>query len=333
MTLVGDGTADDTADAQALVSAAISANQTAAFPPGRFNLTSPVAFSYAGLADDPAVVRGRSDIVGGGATSSVFAPSVSGNFALTGSGDTAFGSHFHTNIGGFSFTGNPGAKGLRLFNAAYVNGTDMTFHGLATGLELESVLSSKFDHLSFKWCGVGANLLKGSGFSGINAVKFSSCEWGGNTALGVQGAAYSSTISFDGCIIEGNGAQGNSFAGGAVLTFTGNDGCVGVTFTGCYFENNAGAFDVHLVNTGANYVAHTFIGCNFNRVSSGRYVTNNVKTMGKNRIVFIGCSFRGFGTYAESSARKYVGGDGQEIIKCINCDFGSTAAQGTLVNI
>jgi len=301
--------------------------------PGSFGVTNAsgpaCVLDLSTLTQEAVSEHRRPNIFGDGIGTTVINGGSSGQYAMKINGGSGIAAHHYLTIADLAFSG---FQGLHVFDSAYLRLRDIAFQGQSIGMYLESVLSSSFRDLDFRSCGVGLSVAKGGGFSGINANSFRDCRFAFNTGLGLQGQSFSTQLNFNACTFEGNGTQGNGSTGGAVITVNGTEGRVGANFNGCYFENNAGGFDVQLVNAGSAYVTHTFVGCNFQRVLSSNYVTNNIQTFGLNRIVFIGCSFNAYGTYVPSAARPYVGFDGNQIIECYNCHFGSATEQGILVN-
>jgi hypothetical protein len=201
-----------------------------------------------------------------------------------------------------------------------------------TGLELESVLSSEFCNLVFGNSTNGVVVSKGTGFSDINANHWDNCTFRLLTGTAYSGGDHSG-LHFTAVNVEACGTHGNALTGGINATFSGAEGAVGLVINGGYFEGNAGGWDINLTNTGSEYVTHTLTGVNFNRVSSTNFVTNNIRSVGKNRIVLIGCTFDGLGTYTPSAARLYVNGDADTQVVCIGCKFDSATEQGTLRNL
>lgn len=276
--------------------------------------------------------RKRPDVRGAGQGVTVINGRTASQFAMQLLGGTGISSHHSLTIGDMSFGGVAAARGLHIFNSAYIKVENCQFTSLGYGLSLESCLSSEFNHLHFYGCTVGTELKTGAGFSGANALVFNKCVWGLSAANGVAGLSLSTNVVFNDCNFEGNGEHANSFAGGCVLTFTGAQGTVGATFKNCWFEANKGGFDVQLVN-GATRMTHVFIGCNFTRSVAAAYVTNHIQSFGANRIVLIGCTFDSYNGYTPDASRLVVGGDGLAEVVCIGCVWMNPVEQGKLYNI
>ncbi len=298
-------------------------------PAGTYALSSALTLDYT-AQDQEAVTQPLGvNITGKGAHNTVLSKSGTG-FAISSEGGTGVASHIYTVWDGLSFTGAT-AKGIKLKNHAFTKLSNMTFQGLVTGLELESVLSCKFENLVFGNATNGVEASKGAGFSDINANDWDNCTFRNLTGVAYAGGPHSGAY-FTAVNVENCGTQGNSATGGFNMTFTGAEGAVGLTIWGGYFEGNGGAWDINLVNTGTEYVTHTLVGVNFNRNSAAKFVTNNIRSVGKNRIVLIGCTFDGFNDYTPNAGRLYVNADADTEVVCIGCKFDSAVEQGRLRN-
>ena len=302
---------------------------------GQYKVAGVVTVDYSTIAATPVTQPYQINITGEGAGNTVLINALAANYALQITGASGIASHENTVLRDFSFGGLSTTNGLYVYDVAYTKLENLGFYGLNIGLKLTSVLSSEFANLYFYYCTVGTTLVPG-GFSQINATEWNNCRWSFCSSTAVAGGPVTQ-MNFNSCNIEGCGTFGNSGTGGINLTFNGGEGEVGASFDGCYFENNAGGWDVSIVNTGTHALVHTFKNCNFQRVSGSNYVTNNVAAYcsggGSNTLVFIGCSFSGYNTYTPDAGRLYVNlGTGTTAI-CIGCSFDSTVEQGTLANI
>lgn len=260
-------------------------------------------------------------IRGASAPSSVLISGVAGQYALKLIGGTATDAHGYECHADFSvMAGNPGANGIHLLNKALTGIENVTVQGCGTALKLESVLSSSFRNLTLGNNAVyGAHVLKGTGFSGCNANTFDSCNFRSNVVFGFVSEAFLTDTTFINCNFEANGRHGLASEGGCALEFNGAEGGVGATFTGGYFESNAGGADLFLTNTGSEYVTVVLTGVTFNRNVADAYVTNCIKTAGKVRLVTVGCAFRSYNGYTPNAGRKYIAGDASLIWE----DYGS----------
>lgn len=335
---VGDGTTDDTVALNKLFLACQTESVSARILAGTYKVANApgpaVVLDLSGNVAATVSERKRPDILGEGAGVTVIAGSTSAQYAMKIIGASGIASQIPITIGDMSFgAGGASTRGLHIFDAAYIKGRDMTFQGIGYGLNLESVLSSTFDHLDFYSCGVGMQLTTGSGFSGVNGVQFNKCIFGLSTANGVVGLAKSTNVSFKECHFEGNGTFGNATCGGITLNFDASQGHNGANFDGCWFEANKGGFDVQLINTGSEAMVHVFKGCNFTRSVAAAYTTNNIACYGKNKVILIGCTFDSYNGYVPSGSNLYAFDDGSTEWICIGCTFGSTVEQGKLFNV
>ncbi|MEH6721284.1 MAG: hypothetical protein V7704_20595 [Aurantimonas endophytica] len=301
---------------------------------GTFRTSTTITFDNTTVAFEPDAGPAGELFFGQGSSATTVLGPV-GGYAFQIVGGTGVASHIYGDVSGVSF-GSPsgGASyGLRMFQCAFISVKDLTFSGLAGGMLLESTLSAEFENITFNSNAIGVSAIKGAGFAQPNALHWKSCRWRLNSTLGYSGGGAHHNVTFEGGSFEGNGTHGVSGTGGVHLNFDGTEGRTGANFHGVYFEGNYGEADVLLNNTAGVPVTHTFLGCNFQRISPTQYTTNFIKALGRHRIVLIGCSFDGYNSYPESSARKYVDYDPAltEVI-CIGCTFGSSTAQGTLQN-
>lgn len=271
------------------------------------------------------------NVVGEGQGNTIIKPASTGKYAIKVQGVNSGGflPHVHSTLEKFAIGGTQRGNGLWLYDTAFIAAKDLVLQNNDIALKLESCLSSTFEnlHIAGNYKGVYADI--GTGFSGPNAIQFNNCRFNSNRDYGYA-QTRGTNNSFIGCVIEGNGTQGDAATGGININVSGLDGDVGTLFDGCYFEGNAGGWDVNITNTGSRYVTHTFRNCNFNRISSTSYVTNNVKSIGKNILVFEGCTFLGYGTYSESAARIYINADSSTVVILKGCSFGSSTASHNL---
>ena len=117
------------------------------FPAGTYAISSALTLDYTGQTEEPVTQPLGVNITGSGAHNTIINRSGSG-FAIESTGGTGVASHIYTVTDGLSLTG-ASAKGIKLKNHAFTTLRNMTFQGLVTGLELESVLSCKFENLVF----------------------------------------------------------------------------------------------------------------------------------------------------------------------------------------
>lgn len=300
-------------------------------PAGTYSISSTLTIDYAAQTQEPVTQPLGVSITGDGAHSTVISRTGGSGTALDITGGTGVASHVYTEVGNFSVTGS-GTTGIKLKNLAFANFGHMTIQGVTTCLNLESVLSCRFENIVLGNSTTGVTAAKGTGFSDINANYWDNCTFRLLTNVAYGGGNHSG-IYFNAVNVEGCGTHANAATGGFDLTFTGAEGSVGLTINGGYFEGNAGGWDINLTNTGSEYVTHTLTGVNFNRTSSSSFVTNNIRSVGKNRIVLIGCTFDHFNTYTPSAGRLYVNADANTQVICIGCKFKSATEQGTLRNL
>jgi hypothetical protein len=199
---------------------------------------------------------------------------------------------------------------------------NLRFEQLNTGIYANSV-----EYATFRKCFFEGNVngmiaeLGAGGFTHLNATTFQDCLVDRNTSNGIRILDNASNVNFTGGSVANSGTMGVGGTAGLNFNFTGTEGANGCHIANCYFEANNGDADIKLTNTGSFPIVHTIQNCNFNRVSSTNYTTNNIKSVGKNIILLIGCSFRGYNTYAANAARSYLSGDANTIFIPIGCTW------------
>lgn len=330
------GINDSTASIQSAIDSITATGGRLTFPSGTYKLSTAGDYClslYSSTVDGfPWSTPYCVDLVGDGGGNTVLKSVTTDKYALQVSGNptTSGGTHLFSSIKNLSFGGTARSHGLKLLNAAFYKLEDSTFMSNDIGLKLENVLSTEISNCAFWGNYTGVSALRGSGgTTNPNAITFTRCQFASNSTVGYEQSSGTNN-TFIGSNFEGNGTQGNASTGAVNINVDGTDGDVGANFQGCYFEGNGGAWDVNIVNTGSRYITHTFTGCNFNRYSSAKYVTNNVRSIGKNILVFNGCTFTSYGSYVENIARIYINGDANTIIICNGCTFGSSVASHNL---
>jgi hypothetical protein len=201
---------------------------------------------------------------------------------------------------------------------------NLRFEQLNTGLYLNSV-----EYLTLRKCLFEGNVngivsTKGAnGFTHLNASTFQDVILDRNTANGLLVTDNTANLTIEGGQVSNNGVMGVSGTAGLNITVTSVEGANGVTIKNVYFELNNGDADIKIVNTGTQRMTHIIQGCNFNRVSSTNYTTNNIVSQGPNTIILIGCSFQNYGSYSPSSSRPFLNGDSQTQFVDLGCWWGS----------
>ncbi len=300
-------------------------------PAGTHSVASTLTIDYTVQTQEPVTQPLGVNFTGDGAHNTVISKTGGIGTALDITGGTGVASHVYTEVGRFSVTG-AGTTGIKLKNLAFANFGHMTIQGVTTCLNLESVLSCQFENIVVANATTGVTAAKGTGFSDINANYWDNCTFRLLSNVAYGGGDHSG-IYFNAVNVEGCGTMANAATGGFDLTFDGAEGSVGLVVNGGYFEGNKGGWDINLTNTGIEYVTHVLTGVNFNRNSATDYVTNNIRSVGKNRIVLIGCTFDHFNGYTPNAGRLYVNQDADTQVICIGCKFKSSTEQGTLRNL
>jgi len=150
-----------------------------------------------------------------------------------------------------------------------------------------------------------------------NQLTFVQCQFGSNSIYGmdIEGGAAN---TFVGCQFEFNGTGGPG-GWGVQVNNAALQGGPAIIMDGCYFESNNGTADLILTSTAPNSsppisdATYVLNGCNFNRVSSTFFATNNILTnfgdpgvVGQQILVLNGCTFKGFNSYVPNAGRPYI---------------------------
>ena len=309
----GGNSSDDTAAIQACFDAIAATGGEAYIPSGIYRITSQLLIDMDGNTVSPLNNPLRVNIRGEGKGNTIFAVRTASINCLKVRGTDAATStkltHGYFTFSGVCFQGTSSglssANGIELSDIAYCTIRDCTFFALANGLVLDGSLSNNFDGLLFSDSVKGISSSSGIA-SGPHANVYTGCEFRQCTSLAYDGFDTLSQGVFIGCQFEGNGTHGNSATGGVIFRMTGSAGEVGPTFYGCYFEVNGGGFDVNVQETAATRISVSFYGCNFNRILSTKYVTNNIATTGEVDLNLSGCTFTSYGTYVPDAGRPYL---------------------------
>ena len=213
-------------------------------------------------------------------------------------------------------------NGLYLEVVEMVTLNNLRFEQLNTGIYANSVEYATFNKCFFEGNvnGMIAELGTG-GFTHLNATTFQDCLVDRNSSNGIRIIDNAANVSFKGGSVANSGTMAVGGTAGLNFNFTGAEGANGCHIEGVYFEANNGDADINLTNTGTVPIVHTIQNCNFNRVSNVNYTTNNIKSVGKNIILLIGCSFRGYNTYSPNAARQYISGDANTTFIAIGCTW------------
>ena len=330
----GDNVTDDTAAIQAAIDAATAAGGTVYFPPSSYYCAGGLTVNETPTVDDFAP---KASLIGDGPAAARLR---FGNGAINGitlQGGSGAGVQSYQRIEGLYIEKADGLGSSILGdNLAYFNMRNLTIVGWNYGMYCTDILSSQIELCVVRFNRYGVRFETG-GSSEPNAVNFVSCVIGNNIEYGawmIGGA----NIVFTGGSIEGNGIGGSGTRFGLLASNTGLEGAVGVSLTGVYFENNAGTADVWLANA-ANPIAHSIVGCTFNRVSNVNFVTHNIyveTTTVKQTVLVAGCGFKSYNTYSPSGARKYINavasGGGTSEVSWGGCLFEDAVEVPTITN-
>lgn len=300
-------------------------------PRGDYGLSSTLLLNNQGIpGETPGVPLGkngiykRTAIVGDGAGETVF--------RLVGNID---GLHVQTGLGrahhrGFSVVQSSSSDrlgiGILVDQSQALMFSDIEVKGCFNGITNRDSFSINYtsvDLIENINGFVGENVVSGSH---PNAINFNSVRFMDNTGRGCL-LTNPTTCNFVGGSFEGNGV-GDAVNGGLEVIGASNEGSFGINVFGTYFENNYGGFDVRISNfgSGTRPVIHRIKGCTFNRISSTRFTTNNIRiekvTAGFQKVIASENAFNGFNSYVPSAGRKYI----------VNLDSGAGSTSELIAN-
>jgi len=222
-------------------------------------------------------------------------------------------------------------SGIYLLRKEFFRLENLLISGMQDAIRLDSCFSSEINNLAVIGCSNGLDYRDaGDGAPSaiwVNQAEFQSCSLVGITAPQMGGANRFSAVNCEAC-----GTQGNAATGGISLNFTGTTAAGPIRFDSCHFEQNAGGFDVSIINaatTAGTELTVIFDHCTFQRFSPTAYTTYNILLRNaagmKIKCILIGCQFLSLGSYVPNAARPYISGDAStEII-----DYGSTYTEAT----
>ena len=321
---------------QAIVTTGRTKGGEIQIPSGTYRLTQFEA-NYTGLTGEPNNDPTGTPLVGEGIQNTVLMATQAATYAVKITGGLNAAALVYSGLKDLSVAGEnplatPTSRGVHIFSAAYHTMRDVGFYNLGVALKLESVLSSTFDNLKISFGISGIEFLKGAGFSFSNANHFSNLEVRHLSDKGLYGGPCTS-LRLTAFQLESIGTQGDDSTGAMKLTFNGDEGHVGLVAHGGYCEDNAGEADIRLENIGSDYVTHVISGVNFNRLSNARCATNCIKSVGKNRIILIACTFTSVGSYTPNASRPYLNGDADTVFIPLGCTFQDSVERGPVRNL
>jgi hypothetical protein len=324
---VGDGATDDTAAIQSAINSAVSTGGTVYFPNGLYRLTS--SLTYTAPALDPGQ---RVHFLGEGIGASILLQTTNAN-GLTIAGTNL---NVYTNIKGLAFVNNSGTvgQGLSVTGGAFLHIESCQFTGWLYGMYGSNFLTSTLVSCQFRFNtrGMLFERIGTTNASSPNAITLVNCEVGANSEYGIY-ILGCSTFNILGGAIEANGTTSGSSSNWGVRVAepsgsTAIEGADGFTFTGVYFEGNAGIADVYVTSTQSKAgVSNTITGCSFVRFGSP-YTTNSIlldATAGNGFTIAIsGCGFKGLNSYVPDPSRMTIGNTGSRCkVDLVGCSFES----------
>jgi len=344
----GDGVTDDTLAIQAAIDSLNGIGGTVFIPKGTYILTDGNAdgtcllVNNAGYTLDASAEPFRINIQGEGAGNTILKNTTAGVvYALRYAGDPNGGSSSlsYENVDGIGIVCS-GNRAIQVHSKAYFKMSNVSIFAATIGLHLVSTLSSAFNNIIISWGSTGifmekqAPIVAGGanvGYSNVNAVSFSNCIIRQNSTLAIDTGATSidsvGTLRFSGCNFEGNGTHANAGMGGVLLRCSDIASSHAAMFDSCYFESNAGGFDLQIHNTSiaAQPITASLVGCSFARVLNTKFATNNIQAVGTasntTTISVHGCTFNSYNTYVPSATQPFLSYDANSIILCSQTFF------------
>jgi hypothetical protein len=308
---LNNGVYDATLAMQRLAAECAANGFVGKLPAGKFSISGQVTFdeqSSAVVSDRRGSLRGA-----GIAQTEIKAQSNGVYAALDFLGSvTSGGIGLGIKPGGFMLSGpetNVGI-GIQVDQYAFWSMDEIFVRGFDIGINAIDCLSVQMANLFIRNNRRGL-LAFFENFSRPNAWTLTNVDFGLNTEFAAS-IVEPALFSFDGGAVQGNGIGGVGtfgYRGGILMTNAGTEGAVGGNFRNVYFEYNAGDSDVTL-SAGTQTAVHNFYGCNFMRLNSTDFVTNNIKVdvggTAFNIVNIDGCGFEQAGSYTPSAGRPYV---------------------------
>lgn len=331
---VGDGVATD------VFQTAVNNGGVITVPDGEYRLAQTTTIDY-GSTSFPSFTQSsdRVSIIGASRHSTFLRYSgAAGTYCLSLNGPSSFsynGVYAIDTLANLSLVDQSplSTRGILLRNRAYFEIDNVHCSYFATGMTIDACLSSTLRNMYIYGCTDGLVLDNTTGQSLPNVLLVEASSFQNNSSYGVVANKLGASNKFVSCRFEGNGTHGVSGHGGFVANISGDNGTAIVFLDSCYFENNAGDADVRIVNTTNANLSVVLLNCTFNRTSSSRYTTNNVRLLnsagGSIRASLIGCSFLSTGTYAPSSSRPFISYDQRTALASIGCSYSETTSLGT----
>lgn len=311
----GDGSTVDTASVNSSISWCIANGRTLYVPSGTYIVDNTITIDLTSVSSTYSTPGKFFSIVGESQSNTLFQFSGTTNIPLF-YFKGRFGNFDLLKIEDIRFQRILGAgqiaTGMQIDSMAFLSMRRVLFYGWSIGLNLNSVLTSKFEECAFMVNTQHVAAQKGTpNQSSPNLIEWSNCRFQAGVHNGVVITGGVSN-KFTKCDFEGNGTHGT---GDVIVAYNGTpgDGQMVLSFDGCYFENNAGAADIY-INHPALDVTYTFRDNEFSRISNTRYTTNNIVidpgAQGAGappaRTILEGNAFSEVGTYVSSSARATV---------------------------
>jgi hypothetical protein len=228
--------------------------------------------------------------------------------------------------------------GLSITNMSNVEFRRLNISWFNNGMYLNAALGLKIDTCTFTYNNIGTVVDATTGQQLPNAIQFDNCEWNANVTQALVANISGAVNRFESPRVEQNGVQGAAGNGGMFFNVNGTNGAAVLCFNSGYFEGNAGTgADVSVTNTTATTVTVVFKNCTFNRVSSSRFVTQNLlfnnSGGGAMRVLLIGCKFDSLGSYVPSAARPFITYDGATEIINIGSAFSEPTSLASAIGL
>lgn len=302
---VADGVTDSTLAFQNAAAFILATGRSVAVGLGTYIVTATVTLNYT------TSISGKGGFIGKGLSQSEIFSNVTGTtpvFHITGTWGSSEQLRSVVSGIGLRSTSNTGI-GWHFENISYVSLDRISAQGFNRGFKGTNLICPTFRECMFVSNNVGLEGLRNVS-SGPNAWLLQGCTINGSTTLAML-MTKGATCTIIGGTVEGNGTHATAGNGGIYINGLPDEGAQSLTAIGVYFEGNGGTGDIIIDCNDGDSANVTVTGCTFNRVSSAKFVTNNIaikKTgAGPLNVTATGNGFCGFNTYVASAARRYVG--------------------------
>ena len=270
-------------------------------PDGLYTLTATIGYNHSGMDfPEPGLPSKRVTFKGESIGNTIFEYLPDGQpWAITLGGGIGTGSQ-----GGWNFceTGTftvvhknrsyPAAGrtggGFKHEAAGYAHVRDLAVQYFDTGMQIAGCLSNEYSNIYLRDNKLGLYVSR-SAATLPNALIFNKLVLTGNVTAGAFFEDCGAGNCIKGGSVEGNGTQDNLSTSGITIIGSGDNGLAIMSIEDQYFENNAGAADLKLVNKGNTPIVYRVSNTQFHRLSDELYTEASIElnTLGAGSLTLV----------------------------------------------